>query len=615
MPVLAELSDDSTEILIRAEYRYNDLAKTIPGTGFHSKDDAWHMPVSWAGCLALRSTFRDALEIGPKLTDWANSEITNRISPSLYLREQLDFPESPYTDLFPHQKAGVEFLSTARQALLADEPGLGKTAQAIRALMNLWVKEGENPFPVLVVCPSSLKINWKREFDRWWPGLEVQVIEGSALQRRKQFDRYLKPKEGETVPHVFVINWESLRSHSMLAPYGSIARKKCTEHGGTDETITAAQCEEHPRELNMIPFKAVIADEIHRSKDPNSKQTRALWAASGDADIRFALTGTPIATDVLDLWTILHWLKPSEWPTKTKWISRLVDIMSNAFGGIMVLGIKPGFTDEFFGALNPRMRRMLKQVVLPNLPEVINDKRYVEMSAKQKKAYKDMAKNMIAMIDGGTVTATSSLVQAGRLLQFASAYGEVEMVKTIDPHTGWEIEKEKVTLSEPSATIDAVMEDLTSGDFGPDSIAVSSVSRQLIMLLHERLKKANIPHGLITGEVDGFSRQLAVDDFQSGRTKLILFTTAAGGTGITLTAARRLLRLQRPWSLVEDKQVNDRVHRIGSEIHDSIIITDYVVLDTIQSRVDEVLEEKAENFEEIVKDTETLKKFVLGEVA
>jgi SNF2 family DNA or RNA helicase len=120
------------------------------------------------------------------------------------------------------------------------------------------------------------------------------------------------------------------------------------------------------------------------------------------------------------------------------------------------------------------------------------------------------------------------------------------------------------------------------------------------------MTKAGIEHGLITGAQDEDERQRAIDDFQSGRIKWILFTAQAGGVGVTLTAARRLIMLQRPWSLVDYKQALDRVHRIGSEIHDSVIITDYITEDSIEERVIQVLETKAENFEQIVRDKDQL---------
>ena len=104
-----------------------------------------------------------------------------------------------------------------------------------------------------------------------------------------------------------IINWEALRTHSRLTAFGSHALKKCVECGGSG-TVKQAQCEVHERELNEMDYGAVVADEVHKAKDPNCMQTRALWAASGDAKIRFGLTGTPIANDPTELWPILHWV-------------------------------------------------------------------------------------------------------------------------------------------------------------------------------------------------------------------------------------------------------------------------------------------------------------------
>ena len=585
MPVNVELDELGKNVIIHTEWRFKELCKSIPGSKWDPKEQQWRVPTSWATCLALRSTFRDDLVIGPRLAEWAGQEVATRINPANELRELEVIEDGFNEDLFPHQRAGVKFLAVARRALLADEPGLGKTAQAIRALKELQDR-GEDVFPALIVCPNTLKKNWKREFERWWPGVDVEVIKGSATQRRKIF---------EESADVYVINWESLRSHSRLSGYGSIALAKCTECGGHDDRVSENRCEVHLRELNTIDFKAVVADEIHRSKEPKSKQTRALWAATGDADIRFALTGTPIANNVLDMWSILHWLSPDEWPSKTRWIDRMINTMMNAFGGMMVLGVKPHMEQEFYAAINPRMRRMLKQKVLPWLPDMLFERKDVEMSTKQKKAYDQMRDLMIAELeDGESVTAPSPLTQTIRLLQFASSFAEM----SVDETTG----ESKVTLVGPSCKVDAVMDDIKNGDFGDDSVAVCAVSRQLIDLLSAEMTKEKIPHGLITGAQSEDERQQAVDDFQSGKIKWILFTAQAGGVGITLTAARRLIMLQRPWSLVDHKQALDRVHRIGSEIHDSIMISDYVTEGTIEERVIQVLETKADNFEQIVRD-------------
>lgn len=596
MTVSVDIDNGGEHILINAEWRLKELCKSLPGASWSPSDQVWRVPLSWTTCLALRSTFRNDLVIGPALSEWAANEVTTRINPSNAFRELETFEGDEI--LFPHQRAGVEFLATAKRALLADEPGLGKTAQAIRALKMLH-ERGEEVFPVLIVCPNTLKKNWAREFTKWWPEVPTQVIKGSAVQRKRQF---------EDPAQVFIINWESLRTHSRLAPYGSVALTRCRACGGQDEKISETRCEVHLRELNHIDFKAVIADEIHRSKDPKSKQSRALWSASGDSKIRFALTGTPIANNVVDLWSILHWISPKDWPSKTKWIDRMVDTMLNAFGGMMVIGVKPAMQDEFYKSVNPVMRRMLKKVVLPWLPPVINERRDVEMSTKQKKAYEQMRDLMIAELGSGdTLTAPSVLTQTIRLLQFASSYATLDTNES----TG-EI---KAVLDSPSCKVEALMDDIDNGDFGDDSVAVSAVSKQLINLLSAEMTKKKIPHGLITGDQDEDERQKAIDDFQSGAIKWILFTAQAGGVGITLTAARRLIMLQRPWSLVDHKQVLDRVHRIGSEIHDSIVITDYVTEGTIEERVIQVLETKADNFEQIVRDKDQLLKLLQDDKA
>jgi SNF2 family DNA or RNA helicase len=594
--VSVDIDGGGEHVLINAEWRLKELCKSLPGASWSPKEQVWRVPLSWTTCLALRSTFRDDLVIGPLLAEWAANEVATRINPSNAFRELETFEGDEI--LFPHQRAGVEFLATAKRALLADEPGLGKTAQAIRALKMLH-ERGEEVFPVLIVCPNTLKKNWAREFTKWWPEVPTQVIKGSAVQRKRQF---------EDPSQVFIINWESLRTHSRLAPYGSVALTRCRACGGQDEKISETRCEVHLRELNNIDFKSVIADEIHRSKDPKSKQSRALWSASGDSKIRFALTGTPIANNVVDLWSILHWISPKDWPSKTKWIDRMVDTMLNAFGGMMVIGVKPAMQDEFYKSVNPVMRRMLKKVVLPWLPPVINERRDVEMSTKQKKAYEQMRDLMIAELGSGdTLTAPSVLTQTIRLLQFASSYATL----STNESTG-EI---KAILDSPSCKVEALMDDIDNGDFGDDSVAVSAVSKQLINLLSAEMTKKKIPHGLITGDQDEDERQKAIDDFQSGAIKWILFTAQAGGVGITLTAARRLIMLQRPWSLVDHKQVLDRVHRIGSEIHDSIVITDYVTEGTIEERVIQVLETKADNFEQIVRDKDQLLKLLQDDKA
>lgn len=599
--MLAELNDDETRIICYPSIVQSDLVKMVPGTVWnHGGDHQWSVPVSWAACLALRAVFRDDLEVGPHLNAWAAHYRDTVYVPAMALRDALDAEGD--SDLFPHQRADVKFLATTRRAILANHVGTGKTGAVIRTMVEL-SRRGETVFPALVVAPNSVKFSWAREIEKWWPGLTVQVINGTAAQRRKQI---------EVKAHIYVINYESLRSHSRIAPYGSFALRRCIECGGEDARTTTTRCQVHERELNRISFRTVIADEAHRAKDPTALQTRALKAAAKGAEFRYAMTGTPIANDVVDLWSILNFIDPVEWPSKTRWINRLVDITYNVFGGIVVSGVKADRQDEFDKTIQPRMRRMTKEVVLPFLPPVVQERRDVPMTPKQKKAYDELVARMLTVLDSGDMLAvTNTLTMSLRLLQLASSYGEI----TLDTRTsedGSEEEYEKFLITDPSSKIDAFMEDL--GDFKGSSVIVFAASRQLIMLLSKHMEKKGVRHGLIVGGQHMLDRQEAIDDFQAGRTKFILVTLAAGGTGITLTAADTAVYLQRSWSMLDMEQAAGRYHRIGSERHDSISRIDYVAPGTIEEAVIGALAGKVAGLEEIVRDRELLVKATRGDV-
>lgn len=596
----ATLSEDGDKIVIETLFREKDLVKQIPGASWNHKHGSWFAPLSWGTCVILRGIFGDNLEVEPDLAEWATRELETRVTPANALREAIDAPGSP--KLFGYQRAGVQFLKVAKRALLADGLGAGKTRQTIMAAMAHYQAHLEDPdnypspFPVLVVVPNSTKTGWRREAATVWPGLAVQVIKGSAAARRKQF---------ETPAHMYVINWEAVRGHSRLKGYGSMSLKRCKECGGEDERISHTRCEVHPRELNQIDFGMVIADECHRMKSPSAKQSRAVWAATGDAPYRYGLTGTPIANAPDDLWSIMHWLSPEEFPSRTRYIDRFCQLQYNAFGAPVVTGLRPETRDEFFRIINPRMRRMPKELVLSHLPPIIRERRDVEMTPKQAKSYAEMRDRMVTDLDGDILTAASPLTKMTRLIQFSSSFAELEEFTNPDTNKV----DTRVRLIEPSCKIDAFMDDME--DFGDDSVVVFAQSRQLIYLLHERMEKEKIPHGLITGMQNEDERQQSIDDFQAGRTKFVLATLGAGGTGLTLTAARIAVYLQRSWSLIENEQSEGRVHRIGSEIHNSVMYIDYVTTDSVEEVQHMAVTTKKERLEEILRDRDLLKRALI----
>ena len=374
------------------------------------------------------------------------------------------------------------------------------------------------------------------------------------------------------------------------------------------------QCEAHSKELNQIEWGSVIGDEIHRISDPSSKVSRAFKAASGDADIRIALSGTPINSTPDQLFSSLNWLYPESYPSKVKFLDRFCNMTDNHFGGTIVLGIKEEMKQEFFAGIDPILRRMPKEVILPFLPPIVRVRRDVEMGTKQKKAYEQMKKAMVAEYqDGEIMAAKSPLSKLLRMSQLASAYGEIERREVLDPNSpipNVMKTEEFVRMADPSCKIDAFMEDME--DFGDSSVVVFAQHKQLIDLLAKRLDKHDIKYGLITGDQDSYERQAYMDAFQEGKIKFILCTIQAGGTGITLTKADTMVFLQRSYSMIDNLQAEARAHRIGSEVYDKITIMDYISTGTCDESVIEALETKKENLEFILRDEKLISDFLEG---
>lgn len=607
MSVLAEIwEDDPSKIIIKDfDWRYKDLIMSVPSASF--KKDYFLISKDWPSMLALKYSLHSNLSLSEDLKSWIDTHFNEVINPAYKLRSVVASDEGNPI-FYPHQRVDIKFLSTARRAILSNDLGSGKTFSASGTIRNLH-EEGEEVFPLLVVCPNSTKISWSRDFNTAFPGRKITVVDGTATQRRKQFKEFT-----ENNGDVLIINWDSIRHHSKLLHFGGTSLKRCTECKGLDETIKVTACEAHQKELNEIEFKSVIGDEIHRISDPSTKVSRAFKAASGDADIRIALSGTPINSTPDQLFSALNWLYPKAYPSKVRFIDRFCDTAQGQWGGTTVLGIKKEMEQEFFQGIDPILRRMPKDVILPYLPPVVRVQRDVEMAAKQKKAYEQMKELMVAEYENGEIVrAKSPLSKLLRLSQLASAYGQIELKDVPDPNSpipGTLRTEEIVTMSDPSAKLDAFIDDLP--DYGDSSVVVFAHHKQLIHLLAKRFDKMGIEYGLITGDQDLYERQAYMDSFQNGHIKYILVTLQAGGTGITLTKADTMVFLQRSYSMIDNIQAEGRAHRIGSEQHDKVTIVDYITKGTVDEAVVEAINNKKDNLEFILRDKETITNFFEG---
>lgn len=570
LPVLMEMPPVKAtvaygHIALKTQFVHSELAATVPGAKFVAKgQDYWRVPLTWTSVVCLVGTFGDKLDMDQSLLDWINLEWKSRVEPVHKLRTgqgeeivtdellaQIDAlcpPErSPLTPVNRrYQVAATLLLATAKRFLLLDEQGTGKMTEAAMAL-HLY----PDTLPALIVSPASTIYTWQRELAVF--GIESVILDGTAVQRRKEIERVAS---GDV--KVAICSYGMVPKHSKVAGYGNIKL--------TDDHRT-------PKELNEIEWQCVIADEVHRASSPKTVQTRALWAVSENAPYRWGMTGTPIEQSPLQFWALLHFIDPESWPSKVKFQDRWVDYTENWFGGIDVNGIRADRMDEWKRVSEITWRRKMAE----GLPPVENEMRFCTLKGKHLKMYKDMAKQLMAETgeDDAVLFAENHMVKAGRLMQMANSYIEIETYIDDDGE-----EQVEVTPIEPSPKLDLMMETLEDYEGTPLLLWFAHV--KFMRLAEARLDEAGIRYAVIDGSMSAKARDKSVTDFQSGEVDILLLSVAAASEGITLTRAPVSINVQRPHSFIMDEQKAKRNHRIGSEIHDVIQVVDLVTKDTVE---------------------------------
>lgn len=538
------------------------------------------LPLSWPAVVQLSASYGQAWRPGPVLAEWIAAQIEARTEQS----GELVVKPPPGLVPRPYQVAAAKMIAQVGSALIFDDPGCGKTWVAVLGLVER-AALGHPVLPVLVVCPNAVQDSWVEHFRKLAPRWRTVAWRGSPAKRRQLLG----------TADVYV------------ASYGT-ARKDAEDTNLRHNPLMALQA------------CYIVADEVHRIAASGTSQSQAVRRIAKKATSFIGLSGTPIRKDTDDIWPTLYCLDEGAYSSSERWKGRYCLTVPGDYSS-RVIGLDPQRDPEFRLTLLGQYRRVSKADVLTELPPKVYSVRTVEIPAEHRKAYDRFEQTMLsdlpADVDGeggGELSVMDALSQISHLISLASSACDPEITFTteLDKETGEWVEKRHVHLHprDPSWKVDELLEILVERP-GQQVIAAAP-SKRLIELAGRRAAEKGFRVGYVVGGQTAKARTAQIDAFQAGQLDLICVTTQAGGVGITLTAASTVVFLQRPWSLVDALQMEDRAHRIGSEIHECVEIVDIVASNTIETRIRSALKDKAGQLSDLVKDPRIVRELLGG---
>ena len=423
--------------------------------------------------------------------------------------------------LFPHQRIAVRWLKDSKIALLGDDMGLGKTLSVLTSFADLKTR-GILDF-ALIVCPNSLTANWLRESHHWLPQLNLSTIS----RQKKERENFLETlKTGSPLfLDGLVINYEALRLdyvYPIIAEYLKMRRS------------------------------LVVLDESQRAKNSQSKTFQALSDLCASAERRFLLTGTPTPKELSDIWSQVYLLDRGVrfGDNYYKWLEQVADI-GNKWSDYAVNKYKPLESREAVRRVHEILLRRKKEDVV-SLPEKIFSIRDVELSGEQLKRYEQVRKELLMTVSSHQGEEFVREIQS-ILEEYLRAVQVASNPRLVDPT--WQGTPAKFE------ELDEIVEEIVKENDRNLVIWTNYILN--VGELVERFKAYGAAP--FSGEVKPEVRAQTVADFQSRNLKILVAIPAAGGVGITLTAAQTAVYLDKTWNGEHWMQSIDRLHRIGQK--------------------------------------------------
>jgi len=469
--------------------------------------------------------------------------------------DPLPAPEGFAGQLRPYQERGLGWLAFLHRfdqgACLADDMGLGKTIQLLAFLQHLKA-EGELKRPVLLVAPTSVLTNWKREAAGFTP--ELQVREHYGPRR----------------------------------PANEAALKKAL--AGIDLVLTSYGLLQRDSELlECIDWQGVVIDEAQAIKNPSAKQsqaTRDLGRPGKQGRFRIALTGTPVENRVSELWALMDFLNPKVLGDEAFFRQRY-RLPIERYGDMSSLR-------DLKGRVGPFILRRLKtdKSIISDLPEKVELSEWVGLNPEQKQLYNKTVEESLDAI------ARSPLGQKhGQVLALLTK------LKQICNHPALALKEKGVdggfaARSAKVQRLEEILEEVIEA--GDRALLFTQFAEwgHLLKAHLERRWRQEVP--FLYGNTSKNERQAMVDRFQEDPRgpQLFLLSLKAGGVGLNLTRASHVFHIDRWWNPAVENQATDRAYRIGQT--NRVLVHKFITSGSVEERIDRMIREKSRLAEDII---------------
>lgn len=555
------------------EFPYNpyliEAVKAIPGRSFNYLKKSWTIPFNQKNEL---ERLKKKFGVNENTAVKAPEEI---LAPAEMPELTIEIPLK--RTLFPFQGKGVAQGLIYRKFINGDQPGLGKTTEAIATIVAADHYKDAGPitigtnelttmpaFPVLIICPSTLKENWKREWETV-TGIKAMILNDAV---KTTWDKYYNAG----IAKVFIVNYESLKKYFVVG----IDKNK----GGGFKLKNVRFNEK----INI--FNTVVVDELHKCKDGTTQQSKFVMGIARGKNYVIGLTGTPVVNKPKDLLSQLF----------------IIDRLNDITGMEDTQKSYKFFMDRYCGGngqgafnlkeLNGKLSNICffqrqKKEVLTELPDKMRQIILSDITTRKEynEAIADLA-NYLKEFKQKTDTQVQKSMMGEVMVR-------IGVCKNISA---------RGKLNEVFEYIDEVTE---SGE----KVVVFIHQKEIAVKLLEQYPQAVS----VRGDDSMEERQISIDKFQNNpATNVIICSIKAAGVGITLTASSRVAFVELPWHPADCDQCEDRCHRIGQK--DSVQVTYFLGKDTIDERIYEIIEDKRKISNEITGTTDNIQREIIDKL-